>query len=75
MKIRTLWENNTDDDGLMPWLVAACDEYTEDAHNGIPDWYQKEMKDNRRELIIEIPDNVVINLFAVTVVKGKVKND
>jgi hypothetical protein len=67
MKIYTLWEEG---DALdAPWLVAAVDEYTvEEA--GWPEDYAKEkdLKPNgrqRRELLIEFPDEQVTKIFKV----------
>ena len=63
MRITTLWEGGRLGDA--PWLVSAYDEYTEEEHNGEPDFYKKlrEEDPNRRELIIQIPDAAVNDLF------------
>lgn len=74
MKIRTLWEEGYTR-ASMPWLVASCDEYTEEEHGGIPELYQEELDKrttHRRELIIEIPDSAVQKLFEAPVIQGKV---
>lgn len=69
MKIRTLWENTSSNDDVEIWLVAAVDEYTEEAHSGTPEFYQKEIDANpaRRELILEIPYATVEKLFRAPV--------
>lgn len=71
MKIRTLWEGEEDSNN-MPWLVAAVDEYTIEEHSGLPDSYVEEMSENRRELVIEVPDAVVLKLFKPPVVKAEI---
>ena len=72
MKITTLWQHELSDE--MPWLVTAYDEYTEEEHNGEPEFYTKEKQSNpeRRELVIVIPDEAVEKLFQAPEVKGKV---
>lgn len=69
MRIYTLWEEG----GEVPWLVNAVDEYTvEDV--GWPEAYDKdraEQRHLRRELIVEISDDVVTGLFRPPVVKVK----
>lgn len=72
MRIRTLWAESEADDEL-PWLVAAVDEYTIDAHNGLPDFYKEQMLAEHRELIVDIPTEAVRALFNVNTVIGKVK--
>ena len=72
MQIRTLWEAPVDDNEL-PWLVMACDEYTIDEHGGkLPEFYSKEMKDGRRELVINVPESAVRKLFVAPVVNAEV---
>jgi hypothetical protein len=59
-------------------LIAAVDEYTEDTHNGIPDFYSKVLSDHRhsngtnsvRECFITVPDSEVMALFAIPTVKS-----
>ena len=73
MQIRTVWESTAEDD-IMPWIIAAVDEYTIEEHGGsLPEFYQKELKPGRRELIITIPDADVRKLFALPTVTGKTK--
>lgn len=73
MKIYTLWGYSPDGDEA-PWLVAAVDEYTVEAHDGRPEFYADEMKYGRREMAIEIPDAAVRKLFKAPMVKGEVKS-
>lgn len=72
MKIRTIWQHNPDEPDVMPWILDAVDEYTEEECNGLPDRYPAPSA-HRRELIIDIPESAVRNLFAVPEVKGEVK--
>lgn len=71
MKITTLWERGAEGD--MPWLVSAYDEYTEEEHNGEPEFFRKERlaDPKRRVLIIEVPDQAVTKLFQTPKVQGK----
>jgi hypothetical protein len=72
MKIRTLWQLVGPHDG-PPWLVASVDEYTEKDHGCTPDFYQAELDKHtaiRRELIIEIPDSTVGDLFQTPVTQA-----
>ena len=58
----------------MPWLVAAVDEYTIDAWNGLPDFYLDEMEKDpdTRELEITIPEEAIRKLFEVPKVAAKI---
>lgn len=72
MRITTLWHEG--EDGDMPWMLSAYDEYTEEEHNGTPEFYQKikdEFKGKCRELNITVPDEAVTRLFDVPTVKGR----
>jgi hypothetical protein len=65
MKVYTLWEEGGERE--MPWLVASIDEYSVE-ENGWPEDYEKEkdLKPNgrqRRELLIEFPDEQVLKIF------------
>ena len=64
MKIYTLWEEGGERE--LPWLVAAIDEYSVE-ECGWPEEYDKERHTKtsrtRRELVIEIPDSAVEQLF------------
>ena len=70
MRIYTLWA--TAPTNSSPWLVAAADGYTVD-EEGFPKGYEDEAVrvvdgNTRRELIIEIPDEAVDELFHVPVI-------
>lgn len=62
------------DPDLMPAVLAACDEYTEDAWGGTPDFFEDAMKTDpgrTRELIITIPEAAVRRLFEVPTVSAQ----
>jgi len=68
MKIYLLF--NEPDDGMMPWLTDAIDEYSVEECD-FPEEYAKKRKDPRnRELIVEIPDKAVEALFRTPILKG-----
>jgi hypothetical protein len=71
MRIHTLWEHDGSDD--IPWIVDAVDEYTIEAHNGLPPSYEDKMKKNPalRELVIIVPESAVRGLFTPNVVIAK----
>lgn len=72
MKIYTLWAVVDPEDGCVPWLVEAVDEYTLD-ENGYPEkWEQHKQEFDCREMVIEVPDGAVPKLFAVPTVKATV---
>lgn len=66
------------EDTDMPRVIAATDEFTVDDWNSLPNFYVKEMDQHRdetgevRELLIEIPDKTVLDLFAVPSVTATV---
>lgn len=67
MRIRLAF---TDDDTVhdeMPTLIAAVDEYTEDAWIGIPDFYRDDLAKYRsvREVNVHLSDEVVRALFEI----------
>ncbi len=64
MKITTAWAAS-EVDGEMPWLVAAYDEFTEDAWGETPDWFTEasEKYGPVRILHIEIPESAVTDRF------------
>lgn len=73
MKITTAWE----DGGDGYFLISAYDETTWDAWGETPEFYMEAVKAARkraegtiRELVIEIPDSAVRDLFATPTVKG-----
>lgn len=71
MKIRTIWEHSGSIHDA-PWLVAAVDEYTIDEHCGLPEFYAKELKDGRKELVLFVPESAVRNLFKTPSVVAEV---
>lgn len=75
MQIRTIWSTEGCDDGDMPWLKAAVDEYTIDSLGGtLPDDYKAALEDkDTRELIISIPEKAVRDLFTPPFILGKVE--
>lgn len=62
----------------MPTVIEACDEYTEDAWNGIPDFFTEGIEKVEKiggviqTMIVEIPESSVTDLFKVQIVKGEV---
>lgn len=69
--IYTLWQAG--DEGDIPWLVAAVDEYSVDANNGFPAEYAKlRERSDHRELVIRVPEKAVRSLFESPVVKAEV---
>jgi hypothetical protein len=74
VKITTAWE----DDGDGYFLLSAYDELTWDAWGETPEFYTEAVKKCSspvREMVIEIPDAAVANLFRVPTVKGTPKHD
>lgn len=69
MKVRMLFQPS-DDPSEWPYLVASCDEYTEDAWGELPDFWCEAVKKYplAREMIVRVPDVAVINLFKVPTV-------
>jgi hypothetical protein len=65
VKITTLWHPG--DQGYMPWLLDAYDEYTAEENDGVPPTYEEQKKKypDARELIIEVPDGSVEKLFKI----------
>jgi hypothetical protein len=75
VRIFTLWEHDGDNT-ILPWLVAATDEWSIAENNGYPDAYAKALKDGGvrvRELVIVVPDAAVEKLFRSPKVEGKVE--
>lgn len=71
MKIYTLWQHDGSED--VPWMIAACDEFTVEAHSGFPPDYENHRGPGIREMVIEIPTSVAVNLFNPALVEGVVK--
>jgi len=73
MRIYTLWERENDKDTEIPWIVAAVDEYTIDNNCEFPKEYlDKRASLNVRELILDIPERAVRELFDSPGVKATV---
>lgn len=71
MKIYTLW--HAGDDGDIPWIVDAVDEFTVDNNCEFPPDYQKKRQDPLiRELIIDVPSEAIRSLFDSPGVKATV---
>jgi hypothetical protein len=72
-RIRLAFSQDPDDPGSMPTVIVACDEYTEDAWQGIPEFFNDAIQDNGldvRTLIVAIPEAVVRELYETPVVDG-----
>jgi hypothetical protein len=75
MRIFTLWHED-DDDGEMPWIINAVDQYTLDSNGEFPPPYLKHRANMHvRELIIDIPENAVRALFRAPSIAGAVIKD
>ncbi len=74
MLIYTLWERENDKDTDIPWIVEAVDEYTIDNNCEFPaDYLKKRESVNVREMVIDVPEDAVRNLFDSAHVKATVK--
>jgi len=74
MRVYTLW--HAGDDGEVPWILNAVDEYTVDNNCEFPPPYLKARADIQvRELIIDIPESAVRALFSAPSVKASVIKD
>lgn len=64
--------------GDMPNVVAAIDEYLEDEHMGLPEFYETDIKTAKsggftvREMFVTIPDSAVLALFEPPTIEGTV---
>jgi hypothetical protein len=71
MRIYTLWHEG--DDGDMPYIIDAVDEYTLDNNGEFPPPYLEKRADiHVRELIIDVPEAAVRALFEAPGVKATV---
>lgn len=63
MRVRMLF--SPEEDGRMPCLLDAVDEYTEDEWGRTPDFYAEKLKryPEAREIIVVVPDHAVLDLF------------
>ena len=73
MRIWTLWHQG--DNGDIPWITDAVDEYTVDENDFPPPYLQKRADPLVRELIIDVPENAVRGLFEPPSVKATVIKD
>lgn len=76
MRLRLLFVDYSDKhETLMPNAMAVCDEYLEDAHGGIPDFWREEQARigdyPTREAFIMIPDEWVEGLFEPPAIAGE----
>lgn len=72
MKIFTVWEP-PQDNLSMPSLLDAVDEYTIESNGQVPDSYAEKLGGKNRELVIEVSESAVRNLFQAPTVKGTTK--
>lgn len=71
MRIYTLWHQGDNNDA--PWIIDAVDEYTIDNNCEFPPEYLKKREDILvRELIIDVPEKAVRELFDSPDVKATV---
>lgn len=72
MKIYTLWKD-PEDETAMPWLLDAIDEYTIEENNGFTEDYRDHRAQKGvRELIIDINEAAVLNLFKTPKTSGTI---
>ena len=73
MRVRMLFQQS-DDPSEMPYLVASCDEYTEDAWGELPDFWVEAVKEHpkAREMKVIVPDHAVLDLFKVPTVAAHI---
>ena len=75
MRVYTLWHAG-DDDGEIPWILNAVDQYTVDNNCEFPPPYLRARADIQvREMIIDIPEDAVRALFRAPSVKATVIKD
>lgn len=74
MRVYTLW--HAGDDGEIPWLLNAVDQYTVDSNGEFPPPYLKHRADAQvQEMIIDIPEDAVRALFSAPTVRATVIKD
>ena len=74
MRVYTLW--HAGDDGDVPWILNAVDQYTIDNNCEFPPPYLKHRADTQvREMIIDIPEDAVRALFSAPSVRATVIKD
>lgn len=73
MKITTAWGWQETDDA--PELISAYDELTEDAWNGTPEFFTKDIEKFGGEVricVIDVDSSAIYDLFKVPTVAGTV---
>ena len=71
MKVYTLWHRGDDNDA--PWIVDAVDEYTVYNNGEKPPPYIAKLADpNIRELVIDVPEAAIRELFGTPRVKATI---
>jgi hypothetical protein len=57
----------SDEPGEMPTVVAAMDQYTVEIWGGCPDFWveAKKLYPQAREIVVHVPDDRIVRLFAV----------
>ena len=71
MRVYTLW--HAGDDGDVPWILNAVDQYTIDNNCEFPPPYLTARADTQvREMIIDIPEDAVRALFSAPSVRATV---
>jgi hypothetical protein len=74
MKIFTIWSNQDCSDGDVPNLIYAVDEYTIEGLGDMPAEYKaKALHPCSKELIINIPEKKIHDLFDIPEVSGTTK--
>ncbi len=78
MRLRILFAKYADD--LVPNALVVTDEYMEDEHGHIPDFYREECEKARQhsddatlfaEAFVEVPDVMVDDLFRTLTMKAR----
>jgi hypothetical protein len=72
MRVYTLWQRESETDTDLPWCVDAVDEYTVDENELPKSYIEKRNNVHVRELILDIPEKAVRELFDAPVVKAAV---
>lgn len=76
MRVRVLFLPSDSADE-MPTIIDVCDEYTEDAWGGTPDFYAESMRSHTdaREMVVIIPDHAILKVFTAPVVTALIDGD
>lgn len=75
MWIRMAFTDDECSSDEMPTLIAAYDQYTFESWGRQPDFYDEDVakSTNVREVVVNIPDSAVLELFGVPVITGTVE--